>query len=121
MTDTKDYVSKLREIVRTDPRYDIESYFFVQNALSFCVSKLEKKRHITGRELLDSIRQYTIQEYGPLGREVLEHWGVYRCEDFGEIVFNMVEDGLLRKSETDSKKDFENNFDFADAFNEDVY
>jgi len=67
MTDTKDYVSKLREIVRTDPRYDIESYFFVQNALSFCVSKLEKKRHITGRELLDSIRQYTIQEYGPLG------------------------------------------------------
>ena len=111
MTDYKNYVSKLREIVRTDPRYDIEAYFFVQNALSFCISKLETRRHITGRELLDSIRKYTIQEYGPLGREVLEHWGVYRCEDFGEIVFNMVEDGLLRKSEMDSKKDFENNFD----------
>ena len=87
-----------------------------QNKKSVHVKNIRKRIE----ELLDSIRQYTLQEYGPLGREVLEHWGVYRCEDFGEIVFNMVEDGLLRKSEMDSKKDFENNFDFANAFDEDV-
>ncbi len=111
-----DFMIKLREIVEADTRYDIEAYFLVQNALGFLISNLDERRHVTGRELLEAIRQYTRQEYGLLGRDVLEHWGVYRCEDFGEIVFNMVDRGLLKKTEKDSREDFTGGYDFNEVF-----
>ena len=47
---------------------------------------------------------------------VLEEWGIKCCEDFGEIVFNMVENKLLAKTEQDSREDFRNGYDFHDAF-----
>ncbi len=116
MPDTTDYMIKLQEIVESDTRYDIETYFLVQKALGFLISSLDERRHVTGRELLEAIRQVIRREYGPLGRDVLEHWGVYRCEDFGEIVFNMVDRGLLKKTETDSREDFKDGYDFEEAF-----
>ena len=36
--------------------------------------------------------------------------------DFGEIVFNMVDSGLLNRRETDSVDDFKNGYDFHTAF-----
>ncbi len=106
MSDQEDYLAALKSIVREDGRYDIEAYLLVQNALSFLLSQLKERRHVSARELLGAIRQYTGQEYGPLGREVLEHWGVRKPEDFGEIVFNMISKGLLKKTEEDRKEDF---------------
>ena len=47
---------------------------------------------------------------------VLAEWGIRNCKDFGEIVFNMVETGLLAKTERDSREDFQNGYDFTDAF-----
>jgi hypothetical protein len=47
---------------------------------------------------------------------VLNHWNVHRCEDFAEIVFNMVESGILGKSEQDHRDDFKSGYDFDDAF-----
>jgi len=116
MPDTDDYIAILGEIVASDPRYDLEAYLLVQKALAFLIAGLEERRHVSGRELLEAIREYIRREYGPLGRDVLEHWGVYRCEDFGEIVFNMVERDLLSKTENDSKKDFAGGYDFQTAF-----
>ncbi len=116
MPDTDDYIALLGEIVESDPRYDIEAYLLVQRSLAFLISNLEERRHVSGRELLEAIRQYTREEYGPLGRDVLEHWGVFRCEDFGEIVFNMVDKGLLKKTDQDSKQDFAGGYDFRAVF-----
>jgi len=62
--------------------------------------------HVTGQELLEGIRQYALQQYGPMTVTVFEEWGVNHCRDFGEIVFNMVESGLLQKTETDTRNDF---------------
>jgi len=111
-----DYLSKLKEIVKEDQRYDLEAYLFVNQALEFLLGKLGKKRHVSGQELLEGIREYALQEYGPLSKNVLEYWGIYSCEDFGEIVFNMVGKKLMGKTERDSKKDFRHGYNFEEAF-----
>jgi len=106
----------LNGILARDPRYTIEAYVFVRNGLDFSVRRLEKPRHISGRELLEGIRGFTIEEFGPMAKTVLKGWGIKRTEDIGEIVFNMVETGLLGKTEKDSRADFANGYDFDEAF-----
>ena len=71
---------------------------------------------MSGKELLEGIREYAAQQFGPLAPTVFRSWGVRRTEDFGEIVFNLVESGLLGKTESDSREDFADGFDFDQAF-----
>ncbi|MBM3834600.1 MAG: hypothetical protein FJ403_15275 [Verrucomicrobia bacterium] len=111
----------LERILAQDPRYHREAYLFVREGLDHAqklVSKATKDevRHVTGQELLAGIREYALAQYGPMAQIVLNEWGVHRCEDFGELVFNMVENGLLSKTETDSRDDFKGGYDFAEAF-----
>ena len=73
-------------------------------------------RHVSGQELLNGIRQFALQQFGPMVVTVFEEWGVKSCRDFGEIVFNMVEIGLLAKTDKDTRDDFQNGYDFTDAF-----
>jgi len=75
-----------------------------------------KVRHVTGRELLEGIRAYATESFGFLARTVLAEWGVSRTQDFGDIVFNLVEAGLLSRTEKDTKSDFADVYDFAEAF-----
>lgn len=111
----------LNKILAKDPRYHREAYFFVRDGLDYSQKQITKAnknqpRHITGQELLSGLREYGLSQYGPLTALVLNEWGIRRCEDFGEIVFNMVENGLLSKTETDSRDDFKGGYDFAEAF-----
>ena len=104
-----------------DPRYTREAYGFVREALDFTQKLVGKEnrgpiRHVSGQELLDGVRQFALQQFGPMVPTVFEEWGIRSCQDFGEIVFNMVEIGLLAKTDTDSRKDFHNGYDFTDAF-----
>jgi uncharacterized repeat protein (TIGR04138 family) len=108
-------------ILAKDPRYQREAYLFVKDALDHTQKIVvkesrEKLRHVTGQELLEGIRGYALTQFGPMAEMVFEEWGVRRCEDFGEIVFNMVEIGLLGKTEEDSRTDFQNGYTFHDAF-----
>jgi uncharacterized repeat protein (TIGR04138 family) len=111
----------LEQIVIKDTRYHREAYLFVREGLDFAQKQISKShkneiRHITGQELLGGLRDYGLSQYGPLTSTVLEEWGLRRCEDFGEIVFNMVEHGLLSKTEKDSREDFKGGYDFTEAF-----
>ena len=112
----------VEQIASKDPRYQGDAYFFVREALDHTqkmVGKVPKKnevRHVSGQELLDGIREYALQLFGPMTLTVLEEWGIKRCEDFGEIVFNMVETRLLAKTEHDSREDFKRGYDFHEAF-----
>ena len=104
-----------------DPRYSPDSYFFIKEALDFTLKIMKKsnegpERHITGQELLEGIRKYTIQEFGPIALTVLNTWGIKKTEDFGEIVFNLVATGKLGKTDKDKKEDFADCYDFYDAF-----
>jgi len=109
------------EICARDPRYAAESYYFLREALDFTVKALKKpaegpERHVTGQELTGGIRDYALQEFGPLALTVLRTWGLQRTEDFGEIVFNLVEAGKLGKTEKDDRAAFANGFDFFEVF-----
>jgi uncharacterized repeat protein (TIGR04138 family) len=113
----------LQQICEKDSRYDIEAYLFIREALDFTVAMLKKpsdgpSRHVSGKELLDGIRDYAVHEFGPMALTVLDRWGVKITRDFGEIVFNLVEAGLLGKTESDRKEDFDNGYDFHEAFAE---
>ncbi|HEX4132777.1 MAG TPA: Minf_1886 family protein [Pirellulales bacterium] len=70
------------------------------------------ERHLTGQELCEAIRQYALEQYGFMARRVFETWGVRNTGDFGEIVFNLIRTGEMRKTKTDRREDFENVFDF---------
>lgn len=112
---------KLDQIVSRDPRFRREAYGFVRDALDFTQKTIsrenqEKVRHVTGGELLDGIRQLALKEFGPMAVTVLEEWGVTGCSDFGEIVFNMVDVGLLGRTEQDRREDFQVGYDFTTAF-----
>jgi len=106
----------VEEIVAKDPHYKVEAYDFVMAALNYTQSKLDKPRHVSGRELLEGIREYGLELFGLMTRTVFENWGVRTTEDFGSIVFNMVDAGLLAKTEKDSIEDFNNGYDFKEAF-----
>ncbi len=108
-------------ILAKDPRYQRDAYLFVKDALDYTQKLVLKEnkgemRHVSGQELLLGIRDYALAQFGPMTQMVFEEWGIKRCEDFGEIVFNMVEIGLLGKTDQDSRADFANGYDFDAAF-----
>lgn len=120
---TKDipFPEAIAEIVRKDPRYEPDAYFFLREALDFTSKLLNKPhagpgRHLSGAELLDGIRKFALQEYGPMALTLLKTWGITRTEDVGEIVFNLVESGKLGKTDNDKREDFANGYDFFETF-----
>ena len=123
MTDL-DLDLRLEEIAERDGRYSTQAYRFVFDALDYILLQLGKsrslpgERHVSVPQLLDGIRIYALKRFGPLSRMVFEYWGIYSTADFGEVVFNLVEGGLLNKQESDHKEDFENGFDFHETFEE---
>lgn len=108
-------------IVEKDPRYQRDGYFFLREALDHTqklVGKAKKGeiRHVSGQELLEGIRDYALSQFGPMTSTVLDEWGIRSCEDFGEMVFNMVANSLLAKTENDSREDFKGGYSFDNAF-----
>jgi uncharacterized repeat protein (TIGR04138 family) len=115
-----DFGEKLDLIVQQDPRYDREAYLFLRDALDYTVKQRKKAKeggeHVSGQQLLEGIRQYALKEFGPMVPTVLAYWGVRRCEDFGEMVYNFIREGVFGKTETDSIDHFSGGYDFHDAF-----
>lgn len=117
----------LAELLRRDRRYHRDAYFFVFEALRYAQeqlglggmrspeSEVEEERHITGQQLCEAIRQYAVQQYGMLARNVLNEWGVHTTGDFGEIVFNLIDIGQMKKTANDRREDFDKVFDFDDG------
>lgn len=111
-------------IVKEDARYDRKAYDFVRHGLDHTVKEIRKKdgpktgkaRHVSGPELLDGLRVYALEQYGPLTKTVLNSWGVRRCQDFGEIVFNLIEYNAFSKTDSDRREDFAGLYDFDDVF-----
>ena len=111
-------------ICKEDPRFDRKAYDFVRLGLDHTVKELKKKdaaraewsRHVSGPELLDGLRVYALDQFGPLAKTVLNTWGVQQCRDFGDIVFNLIEYNVFSKTENDRREDFADRFDFEEAF-----
>lgn len=107
---------RLKEVACRDGRYHINAYRFVYEALDYTVKQVEKKRHISGRELLEGIRNLALEQFGALAIMVFEIWGVRKTSDFGNIVFNLVEAEMMSRSEDDCREDFDEVYDFREVF-----
>lgn len=115
----------IREIrAQNERKYAEAAYFFVLEALDFTIflegrsRKPSEGRHISPQELLAGLRRYAQEEFGPLAPYAFRSWGVHGTEDFGYLVFQMCEAGLLNKTERDRPQDFADGFDFEEAFRE---
>jgi len=105
------------KVAATRPEYSKEAFSFVREGVDHAVRSLSRtSRHVTPRELLDSLRSLAIERYGSTARDQLHSWGITRCEDFGEIVFTLIDSGLFGRQPEDKKEDFENGYDFSTAF-----
>jgi uncharacterized repeat protein (TIGR04138 family) len=125
------YLTRLAEIVEQDPRYPYEAYEFVFHALAHTQKRLGKvppegegesvgpQYHVSGRELLEGIRDLAVNDFGLMARVVFRLWGINQTGDFGEIVFNLVEHNLMSRSEQDSRADFQNIYDLDQALTQD--
>ena len=115
------FTEALDSIVARDPRYARDAYVFLRDSLDF-TTKQQKKikgatvRHVAGPELLEGVRQYALQEFGPMVMTVFSSWGIHCCQDIGHMVFNLIEAGIFGKTEEDSLEDFKNVYDFEAAF-----
>jgi uncharacterized repeat protein (TIGR04138 family) len=107
---------KIQEILSKDPRYSFDAYEFTMQALWFTQKKLKRQGHVSGRELLEYIKKFALEQYGPLAKTVIQFWGIRATSDFGEIVFNLIDAGLMKKTEKDSREDFNCVYDFEHAF-----
>ena len=102
-----------------DARYHPEAYDFLLDALQKVISGLRERRHISGPELAEAVRDLALDRFGPMARTVLRYWGIRSTEDLGEMVFALVDTGMLVKDTTDRLEDFANVFDFEEAFDRD--
>lgn len=126
----------LYQIVDQDPRYPIEAYIFVREALAYASDSLElgsqcyqsevdvdaathlarRERHLTGQQLCEAIRQYALNQFGYMAKIVLNNWSIDRTDCFGDIVYNMIDLGLMKKSSQDERVHFDNVYAFDDVF-----
>ena len=111
----------IERILAKDARYERDAYLFLRDSLDHTQRQIARQakgpvRHVTPPELLEGIREYALQQFGPMTLTVLGEWGVHTGEDFGEIVFNMIETGLLAKTDKDHRADFAGVYEFDAAF-----
>jgi uncharacterized repeat protein (TIGR04138 family) len=121
------------ELLREDTRYTFDAYVFVFESLSYAQNDLgmgeeaaseeseappadAPERHVTGQQLCEAIRQFAVEQYGYMAKDVLASWGIHRTGDFGEIVFNLIRIGQMRKTPADKREDFDDVYDFEAAF-----
>src|SRR3954452_14008011 len=120
----------LAEVVKQDTRYAYEAYKFVFYALHHTQKLLgreapaptgaaaregEPQHHVTGPELLDGVRDLALREFGRMARTVFRMWGIERTDDFGEIIFNLIDAGMMSKTTDDNREDFRGVYDLDQA------
>ncbi len=118
-----DFDEVIAEIRAGDPRFERGAYYFVRQGLDYTIREMGKTKkreakgnHVSGQELLEGIRKFALEQYGPMSLTLLNHWGLHRCEDIGEIVFQLVNREVLGKTDHDSPQDFAGGYDFREAF-----
>ena len=116
MSKQKNFEEKLKAVVSKDPRFPIPAYRFIYEGLDYTVKNIDCKRHVTGRELAEGLRNLAIEQFGGLALMVLGQWNIRKTADFGTLVFNLVDASLMSRAENDSIEDFIDVYDFARTF-----
>jgi uncharacterized repeat protein (TIGR04138 family) len=106
----------IEDIYERDVRYREDAYIFVMEALAYTQKKYKCTKHVKGEEMLKGMRELLLNKFGPMTLTVLKHWGITNTEDFGNIVFNLVENRVLSKTEDDTIEEFKDGYDFGEVF-----
>ena len=126
----------IAQLLREDPRYSFEAYAFVFESLNYAQNVLgmgteiaaegptesrkrgepEAPKHVNGGQLCEAVRLFAIEQFGYMAKPVLNSWGIHATGDFGEIVFNLIGIGQMRKTPRDNRQDFDDIYDFDTAF-----
>ena len=109
----------MEQIRLREERFHERAYLFVLAALEFQQGRMEERRHITGAELAGAVRDLALDKFGVMARMVLEHWGVKQSANIGDVVFALVDCGLLQALPSDSRDDFVDAVDFNRSFERD--
>lgn len=123
------------KLLKEDTRYGVDAYKFVREALAYAQDELRMgqtsdfeptldldnestrpERHLTGQDLCEAIRLYSIEQFGYLARVVLKYWGIESTSDVGNIVYNLISIGWMKKSSEDRRDHFDDVYDFEEAF-----
>lgn len=112
----EDFETTIERIFEMDGRYQEDAYDFIMDALAYTQKKYKRKRHVSGEEMLEGVKDFSMKKFGPMTMAVLEHWGIKSTEDIGNIVFNLVENNVLSKTEEDTLDTFKNGYNFEEVF-----
>jgi uncharacterized repeat protein (TIGR04138 family) len=116
----RDLETRMAEVAQQYGRYKANAYLFTYEAVRYTVDRRYAATlelgHVTGREVLEGIRELALLRFGFMAKTVFQEWGVGATKDFGEIVFHLVHEGVVSKTDNDSVGDFERGFDFDEAF-----
>jgi uncharacterized repeat protein (TIGR04138 family) len=116
----EELVVRIERVAERKGVYRPEAYFWLLRALEFSRRRLRRAGHVSGRELLEGTRLLALEDYGPMAREVFEHWGLTCSEDVGRIVFDLIDEGLLNRTEEDRIEDFAGVYDFRQVFSQEA-
>ena len=112
----------MEEVIRRDGRYPPEAFAFLHEGLARAVKTVygeespEGMKHVTGKQLCLSLRDFAMERWGLLARTVLAKWNIRSTADFGNMVYLLIEKGFMKKTEQDSLEDFTGVYDFDEAF-----
>lgn len=121
MSGPEQILARLQALAAAQSAYRPEAYLFLMEALERTMTSAGEHRHVTGGELLEGVKSLARERFGPMARDVLNAWGVQGTLDFGKIVFQLVDAGLLRKTPEDCLDDFADKYDFQQVFEENYF
>ena len=118
------------KLLERDSRYHADAYEFVRSVVEELTAAANSRgrearpsrkgkmtaQHVNGAQILAAARSRALGMFGPMVPTVFEHWGILKTRDVGNIVFNLIEGGYFSASETDRIEDFDEGFDFHEAF-----
>lgn len=125
----------LIKMLQDDPRYPLAAYEFVREALTYAQknvrtstatkgaqgARTDEDRHLTGQQLCEAIRRFALEQFGYMALTVFRSWGIRRTSDFGDIVYNLIAIGEMKKSKKDRREDFNDVYDFEHVFRNDFH
>lgn len=115
----------MEEVIRADERYPPEAYSFLHEGLATAVreayadeASVPGRRHVTGQQMCEALRDLAAQRWGMLAPTVLGSWNIHATIDFGHMVYLLIEHGFMHRTEEDGIDDFADVFDLSEAFND---
>lgn len=118
MSETE-FEQAVEQIIRRDSRFDPLAYYFLKDSLDFTVKRLSGEargrfRHVSGGELLAGFRDHALDQFGPMASTLMHEWGVRESGHVGEMVFQLIDERVFGRQESDRKEDFANAFDLTE-------